>query len=100
MMLFPSAQGTLAEWLPIGATLSTNGIILRIGIGRPVLHSVLSMLATWLANSCLAAALEIRQRTDFLNQRLASALTARREHRPVTGGKAVAQEAPLTASST
>jgi hypothetical protein len=58
------------------------------------------MLATWLVTSCLAAVFEIRQRVDFLNQRLLSAAAApgRQQQHQDSAGKADAKELAKGAS--
>jgi hypothetical protein len=62
-------QGTLRQWAPVGALLSLMWVMPCISQGVPVAHALPCALATWLLSCCLAAGLEMWQRTSYIHRK-------------------------------
>jgi hypothetical protein len=67
-MLLLSLQGTLRQWVAVGVLSSVKWVPLRISQGVPVIPALVSAFNTWFLSCCLAAGLEVWQRTSYLHK--------------------------------
>jgi hypothetical protein len=62
-------QGTLRQWVPVGALQSLMWVPLQLQQGRPATQALTSAAVTWLLSCCLAAAFEVWMRFSYMQGR-------------------------------